>query len=584
MSWGEAPATPGRASASTGFAFDAPLWVLFSSGTTGLPKGIVHGHGGVLLEHHKMLGLHLDLGPGRPLFWYTTTNWMMWNIVASGLLLAAPVVLYDGSPTHPGPQRLWQIAAEYRVHVLGVSPGYLQACAAAGVRPGVELDLRPLQALGVTGAPLTAPPYRWVHDAVGPWVQVASTSGGTDVVTGFAGSAPTTPVWPGEISAPMLGVALAAWNSAGQPVTGEVGELVVTAPMPSMPLSFWNDPGGRRYRDAYFSTYPGVWRHGDWAEVTDRGSVLVSGRSDATLNRGGVRLGSADIYRAVDGLGPVKDALVVGAELGDGGYWLVLFVVLADGAELTGELIREIKSAVRAHASPRHVPDDVIAVAALPHTRTGKRLEVPVKRLIQGHPLDQVASPDAVDDFAALAQFTGYAGTATGRRHDRVRPPAPGGRPLVLRNVTVVDTARRHAGPRPRRLDRGRGHRRDHHDRPRCGHRASRGGRQRRRRVGQVPDPRLPRHARAPAQRQAPGRRPRAHARPRHHRLSPDGRDPRSCSGSARPGRCRCRPTRPAWWRCPARCSPRSTRARSRTPSPPSATRPPQAPTSSRSR
>jgi acetoacetyl-CoA synthetase len=409
VSWGEVLATPAGLRFDR-VPFDAPLWVLFSSGTTGLPKGIVHGHGGVLLEHHKMLGLHLDLGPGRPLFWYTTTNWMMWNIVASGLLLAAPVVLYDGSPTHPGPQRLWQIAAEYRVHVLGVSPGYLQACAAAGVRPGVELDLRPLQALGVTGAPLTAPPYRWVHDAVGPWVQVASTSGGTDVVTGFAGSAPTTPVWPGEISAPMLGVALAAWNSAGQPVTGEVGELVVTAPMPSMPLSFWNDPGGRRYRDAYFSTYPGVWRHGDWAEVTDRGSVLVSGRSDATLNRGGVRLGSADIYRAVDGLGPVKDALVVGAELGDGGYWLVLFVVLADGAELTGELIREIKSAVRAHASPRHVPDDVIAVAALPHTRTGKRLEVPVKRLIQGHPLDQVASPDAVDDFAALAQFTGYAG------------------------------------------------------------------------------------------------------------------------------------------------------------------------------
>ncbi|NYI77694.1 acetoacetate--CoA ligase [Nocardioides panzhihuensis] len=391
-------------------AFDAPLWVLFSSGTTGLPKGIVHGHGGVLLEHLKMLALHLDVGPSKPLFWYTTTNWMMWNIVASGLLVGAPIVLYDGSPSYPDTARLWQVAAAEQVAMLGVSPGYLLASAKAGLQPGRELDLRALRTIGATGAPLSAASYQWVHDAVGPSIQLASTSGGTDVVGGFAGSAPTTPVWAGEISAPNLGVALEAWNEAGQPVVGEVGELVVTKPMPSMPLYFWNDPDGERYRDAYFATYPGVWRHGDWMQVTEHGSVIVSGRSDSTLNRHGVRLGSADIYDAVDKLPQITDSLVVGAELGGGRYWLVLFVVLADDSTLDGELTSEIEQAIATSASPRHVPDDIITLDTLPHTRTGKRLEVPAKRLIQGHALATVASRDAVDNFDALAQFTKYAG------------------------------------------------------------------------------------------------------------------------------------------------------------------------------
>jgi acetoacetyl-CoA synthetase len=389
--------------------FDAPLWVLFSSGTTGLPKGIVHGHGGVLLEHYKLLGLHLDAGPDSPVFWYTTTNWIMWNIVASGLLLGAPIVLYDGSPGYPDAARLWQIAADQRVAMLGVSPGYLLACAKAGISPGRDLDLGQLRMLGSTGSPLSAPSYHWVRDAVGPRVQVASGSGGTDVASGFAGSAPTTDVWPGEISVPNLGVALEAWDDAGRPVIGQVGELVVTKPMPSMPLFFWNDPDGARYRDAYFATFPGVWRHGDWMEVTERGSVIVSGRSDSTLNRNGVRLGSADIYAVVDKIPELAESLVIGAELGDGGYWLALFVVLADGAELTDELKQSIKTAIAAHASPRHVPDDVIAIAAIPHTRTGKKLEVPVKRIIQGHPLSAVVARDAVDDYDALTQFTAYA-------------------------------------------------------------------------------------------------------------------------------------------------------------------------------
>ncbi|MFD7691601.1 acetoacetate--CoA ligase [Streptomyces sp. NPDC059781] len=402
-------------------SFDAPLWVLFSSGTTGTPKGIVHGHGGVLLDHHKLLGLHLDLGPGDRFLWYTTTNWMMWNMVVSGLLVGSTVVLYDGSPTHPGPGRLWELAAEHRASVLGVSPGYLQASAKAGLEPGRDLDLGALRVLGSTGAPLPAQSYHWVHDHIGPRVQVGSTSGGTDIVSGFAGSAPNTPVWPGEISAPLLGVALQAFDADGRPVTGEVGELVVTRPMPSMPLYFWNDPDGSRYHQAYFGSYPGVWRHGDWMTRTAHGSVIVSGRSDSTLNRHGVRLGSADIYAVVDGLPGIRESLVIGAELPDGRYWMPLFVVLEPGHELTDDLRGALASAIRTHASPRHVPDTVIQVPALPHTRTGKKLEVPVKRLLQGARVDQVAGREAVDDITALEYFTRFAPSPAG-----TGPSAPG--------------------------------------------------------------------------------------------------------------------------------------------------------------
>ncbi|GAA2608206.1 acetoacetate--CoA ligase [Paractinoplanes durhamensis] len=398
--WAEAIATPAPLS-FTRVEFSTPLWVLFSSGTTGVPKGIVHGHGGVLLEHLKLLGLHTDLRAGDRFLWYTTTNWMMWNLAVSGLLVGATVVLYDGSPMVPDATRLWRLAAGLGVAVLGTSPGHLLACAKAGVEPAA-LGLDALRLIGSTGAPLPAACYAWSAAHVGPDVRLVSTTGGTDVVSGFAGSAPTTPIWPGEISAPLLGVALAAWDEDGKPVVGEVGELVVTRPMPSMPVGLWNDPDGSRYRAAYFDRYPGVWRHGDWMTMTERGSVVVSGRSDSTLNRNGVRLGSADLYAVVERLPEVAEALVIGAELSGGGYWMPLFVVLAEGAVLDEALKDRINTAIRTQASPRHVPDTIIAVPAIPHTRTGKKLEVPIKRLLQGATIEQALARDAVDNPALL--------------------------------------------------------------------------------------------------------------------------------------------------------------------------------------
>ncbi|MFJ8148681.1 acetoacetate--CoA ligase [Streptomyces sp. NPDC096048] len=378
--------------------FDHPLWVVFSSGTTGLPKGIVHGHGGVLLEHLKTLGLHSDLGPGDRLLWYTTTHWMMWNLVVSTLLTGATTCTYDGSPApHAKLDVLWELAARHRVTVFGTSPQYLLGMAKFGIDPSGH-DLSSVRVVGCTGSALPASAYPWVRDHVGDHALLASISGGTDVVSGFAGSAPNTPVWAGELSAPHLGVALAAYDSDGLPVIDQVGELVITRPMPSMPLYFWNDADGTRYRDAYFDSYPGVWRHGDWVSVTGHGSVVVHGRSDSTLNRNGVRLGSADIHEAVELLPEITEALVIGVEEPDGGYWMPLFVVPAAGVDLDDTLRETIKEVIRTGASPRHVPDEILEVPAIPHTRTGKKLEVPVKRLLQGTPAEQVVSSAAVDN------------------------------------------------------------------------------------------------------------------------------------------------------------------------------------------
>ncbi|GAA1718056.1 acetoacetate--CoA ligase [Streptomyces yatensis] len=386
--------------------FDHPLWVLFSSGTTGLPKGIVHGHGGVLLEHLKTLGLHSDLGPGDRLLWYTTTHWMMWNLAVSALLTGATTCTYDGSPApHSRPDVLWELAARHRVTLFGTSPQYLLGMAKFGIDPAATHDLSAIRAIGCTGSALPASAYPWVRDHVGAHIQLASASGGTDIASGFAGSAGTTPVWAGELSAPNLGVALAAYDAEGRPLVDRVGELVVTRPMPSMPLYFWSDPDGTRYREAYFATYPGVWRHGDWITLTSHGSVIVHGRSDSTLNRNGVRLGSGDIHDVVERLPEITEALVIGAEEPDGGYWMPLFAVLADGAALDDALRERIREAVRTGVSPRHVPDEILTVPGIPHTRTGKKLEVPVKRLLQGAPVEQIVNPGAVDNPGLIDYF-----------------------------------------------------------------------------------------------------------------------------------------------------------------------------------
>jgi acetoacetyl-CoA synthetase len=389
--------------------FDHPLWVLFSSGTTGMPKGIVHGHGGVVLEHLKSLALHLDVGPADTFLWYTSPSWMMWNYRGAGLLVGATIVCYDGSPLHPGPDALWALTERVGITVLGTSPGYLLACAKAGVEPGRDHDLSGLRTLGVTGSTLPAEPYFWVRDHIDDSVQVASISGGTDVVSAFAGEVPTLPVWPGELSAPCLGVALDSFDENGKSVRDALGELVVTRPMPSMPIRFWNDPDGERYRESYFDTYPGVWRHGDWIIITHRGTVQMHGRSDSTLNRNGVRMGSADIYQAVDQVPEVLESLVIGAEQPDGSYWMPLFVSLAPGIELNDALRSRIVAAIREGASPRHVPDEIIVAPGVPHTRTGKKLEVPVKRMLQGQDPAAVVDPRSVDDPELLPWYAAQA-------------------------------------------------------------------------------------------------------------------------------------------------------------------------------
>ncbi|WP_127503812.1 acetoacetate--CoA ligase [Actinoplanes solisilvae] len=380
--------------------FDSPLWVLFTSGTTGRPKGIVHGHGGVLLEQLVSPGLHMDLDPGDTFFWYTTPNWMMWNAQICGLLHGATIILYDGKPTSPAPDALWRLVADLGVSVFGTSPGYLEASQRAGLAPAKDLDLSALRLVGVTGSVLPPGANEWFREHVGDRVQLGSMSGGTDICGIFVASAPTTPVYDGEISAPALGAAVEVWDSDGRPLPpGVPGEMVITEPMPSMPLRFWQDPDDRRLRETYFDMFPGVWRHGDLTELTPRGTVIIHGRSDATINRHGVRLGSAEIYAAVGSLPTVADALVVGVEQSGGGYWMPLFIVPVGEPE---GLVEQVKDVIASSASPRHVPDDVIVVPRLPHTRTGKRLEVPVKRILQGADPARVIDRGAVDDASAL--------------------------------------------------------------------------------------------------------------------------------------------------------------------------------------
>jgi acetoacetyl-CoA synthetase len=393
--------------------FDHPLYVLFSSGTTGLPKAIVHGHGGITVEHLKVLALHQDLGPGDRFAWFSTTGWMMWNYLVSGLLVGSAIVLFDGDPGHPDLSTLWRLAAETSCDVFGASAPFLMACRKDGLRPGDDHDLSRLRTVGSTGAPLPAAGFRWVSEAVGERVQVSSISGGTDVCTAFVGMVPVLPVRAGEITTRYLGCAVEAFDPSGRPVPPDTtGELVVTEPMPSMPVAFWGDDAGRtKLRAAYFEDFPGVWRHGDWITFTDDGACTITGRSDATLNRGGVRLGTSDFYAVVEGLPEVADSLVVHLDDDEGGQGeLLLFVSLAPGVDLDDDLRRRIGAALRSELSPRHVPDRIEAVPVVPRTLSGKKLEVPVKRILMGTPSDAAASkgsladPTALDHFEALAR------------------------------------------------------------------------------------------------------------------------------------------------------------------------------------
>jgi acetoacetyl-CoA synthetase len=383
--------------------FDHPLWVLYSSGTTGLPKAIVQGQGGILLEHLKKLNLHVDAQAGDRLFWFTTTGWMMWNFLVSGLLTEAAIVLYDGSPGHPDMGVLWDLADRAQITTFGTSAAYIAACMKAGVEPADGRDLSKLRAVGSTGSPLSPEGFRWVYDHVGEDTWLFSTSGGTDLCTAFVGGVPILPVYEGELQARALGAPVESWDPEGRPLVGEVGELVITRPMPSMPLYMWNDSDGERYRESYFDMYPGIWRHGDWIEITERGTAIITGRSDSTINRGGVRMGTSEIYRAVLALDEVTDALVV--DVGT----MPLFVVLRDGTELDDDLVARIRARVREDCSPRHVPDAVVAVKEVPRTLSGKVLELPVKKILMGTPPEQAASRDSLANPAALDFFVSWA-------------------------------------------------------------------------------------------------------------------------------------------------------------------------------
>jgi acetoacetyl-CoA synthetase len=414
LNWDSLPASGTGVAAAAGSAdfeevpFDHPLWILYSSGTTGLPKPIVHGHGGIVLEHLKALSFHQDIGPGDVFFWYTTTGWMMWNYLAGSLLTGATLVAYDGSASYPDIDALWRLTAETGVSYAGTGAPYLLACMKAGLRPAAQHDLSRLRGVGSTGSPLPPEGFRWVYAEVaaeGRDLILGSFSGGTDLCTGFVGPCPLLPVRAGVIAGRCLGALVEAYDPAGRSLVGEVGELVVTRPMPSMPVGFWNDPAGRRYAASYFAEYPGAWRHGDWIMMLPDGGCVIYGRSDATLNRGGVRMGTSEFYRVVEGLPEIADSLVIDTgQLGQDGR-LLLYVVLDGDGQLDDELARRIRSQLRAQLSPRHVPDEIHQVPGIPRTLSGKKLEVPVRKILLGTPVADAADPDALANPEVLGFF-----------------------------------------------------------------------------------------------------------------------------------------------------------------------------------
>ncbi|HEX9057589.1 MAG TPA: acetoacetate--CoA ligase [Ktedonobacterales bacterium] len=389
--------------------FDHPLWILYSSGTTGLPKAIVQGHGGILLEHLKIAGLHHDLTPTSHFFWFSTTGWMMWNFLVGGLLVGSTILLYDGSPVYPDPDALWAFAAETGMTVFGTSAPYLMSCQRAGMTPGTSHDLSKLVSVGSTGAPLPPETFAWTYEQVKRDLWLASVSGGTDVCTAFLAGCPLLPVRAGELQCRALGAKVEAFDESGHPTIDELGELVITEPMPSMPLYFWNDPDGKRYRESYFDVFPGVWRHGDWIKITPHGSAHIYGRSDSTLNRQGVRMGTSEIYRVVEAVPEIEDSLVLGIELTGGRYYMPLFLVLRDGVTLDDALVATVKQRIREALSPRHIPDDVVQAPAVPRTLNGKKLEVPIKKLFLGVPAEKAFNPGSVANPQVVEFYVDFA-------------------------------------------------------------------------------------------------------------------------------------------------------------------------------